>query len=1051
MPDQAPVQGTGDAAAHPDASKDKQERCLNDVFGTFSSIVSPPVLVPSFKRKEGPSMAPHMLLNRTSSTNITWQHKLLDLLLDIILDRCAVAKITIVKSATHGEYDLPVVLNQKNLTKQNKFTVFVRANQPRFIPNVQINKLFAAFKKLAARVRDHRNRISHASYKNFEAKKTGWGHRSATFFQLYHLATQLLLAAHIHENYRHRLEEMKRSFSQSVFKRSKLRARLSDAPLTSFGMLEDAIRWDAGRNAYLSAMLRALADTLDAPRPPPGLGAAQRYNAATFTALQFESQTTFPVPFLKGAQPSAACAWAFGSEEQMRVSLYSVFWYVQKNPNEVEEVMSALCGAAPRGVLSAVLSAPPPAGKASTLGLVTNPRVYNAAMMALWRASGVDINPMYLECTYKWQCVCEFKTGKECPFYSCPVKTDDDFFKSRKILAAQYTWSPQQAASFNLFGQPPSDYAQPLICPACRRPLTEEHHAGAGASGCALPLYEKICAVVTRRDKEAENQLMQEFLNRRKGATDDGTGALMEIVYTLSYLVHPARRHVTRKTWGAHLGFLRNVALSLAGLWQSTAEAGGNPPKIVLEKSAYPRFDKAFAVACFRRYMLNIAFGGHLKENLGYVRKKLDCANTDPDKAGYLRQAFLQYYSPSLLRDFPNEWFPTEVVEKIAYCFYYAAFTGDGPREGSRLSELAQDAAESAHVRCCVLAPLAEGIRKWAQRRFAEMQEGAERSFDKPFERLLRYISACGRELEEHSISEKSFSAFAGAWDLPWVRALLGGELEELNEVRVSTHAPALECLPEGRVPGCIASLSACGILCVRRFCKGGAANELHLMNLLSGSHAVLPVPHLAWACVCDGELFLGCRCAKEISHAPVAAAFAGLELYRFAQFDAPFPVVSAAADRAADGYVVLLAKGGVRLARVDLRTRQHAELPCERVLAALGGLTGIAVPGVLCAAGAAKEPNSTFVVSAADAHVEVVAEKLLETTALLPSAAAPADLSRAAVVDRFFQLSFAEKIAWVTHPVQLNAPALVRLCGDVFLCPDRRGKCWFAVRIVVE
>eukprot|EP00767_Chilomastix_cuspidata_P000249 gnl/Chilomastix_cuspidata/106.p1 GENE.gnl/Chilomastix_cuspidata/106~~gnl/Chilomastix_cuspidata/106.p1 ORF type:complete len:614 (-),score=154.59 gnl/Chilomastix_cuspidata/106:818-2659(-) len=294
------------------------------------------------------------------------------------------------------------------------------------------------------------------------------------------------------------------------------------------------------------------------------------------------------------------------------------------------------------------------------------------------------------------------------------------------------------------------------------------------------------------------------------------------------------------------------------------------------------------------------------------------------------------------------------------------------------------------------------------------------------------------------------FSAFDGVRSLSWMRKLLASGLLQANNLFVSKDAAHVASLPPSELGYHNLHLSLCGTLCAQTSRKSnGADSELLLYNFTTGRSAMMKVPRLLWACVCDDQLFLGIYGAATIRHAPLTAAFDGLLAERFAEFPVPDKVYMAATDRAADGWIVFLSAFKKELVRVDLRAKTCAAIACDRAFYAIGPLAGVRVPGALCAARELGGEEATLVVLT-DGHVTAVARGLEGVPTILPSATHPNDLSAAAVIDCRARMTFGGHTDVLSFPVRPHWRSLVRLYRDVFLCFCEASRSWHALRIAV-
>eukprot|EP00767_Chilomastix_cuspidata_P002719 gnl/Chilomastix_cuspidata/2844.p1 GENE.gnl/Chilomastix_cuspidata/2844~~gnl/Chilomastix_cuspidata/2844.p1 ORF type:complete len:391 (+),score=169.60 gnl/Chilomastix_cuspidata/2844:1509-2681(+) len=312
--------------------------------------------------------------------------------------------------------------------------------------------------------------------------------------------------------------------------------------------------------------------------------------------------------------------------------------------------------------------------------------------------------------------------------------------------------------------------------------------------------------------------------------------------------------------------------------------------------------------------------------------------------------------------------------------------------------------------------------------------------------RARALVHYCDHSLIPNS-SARNFSAFEGAARLNCVCEALRTPLMCIEGIHVSVRPVFAHGVPGGQRRWNIASLSADATICTVDCAREDSS--VHLYNFRSGARVRIRVPHVWWACVYGGELFVAELNGRVVRHAPLARAFAGLPLSGFGEFEVPGPIHSAALDRAPDGWVVFESDSN-KLVRVDLHARAAHVIVFDQNFASVGSLTGILVPGALCVVREFWGDAATCVMFN-DGSARTVAEGLDMYPTLIPSEAAPEDLSRAAVIDRRQNLSFRGRVVSIESAVKpaLNQ-SLVRLYRDVFLCLDDASEKWFALRIVV-
>eukprot|EP00767_Chilomastix_cuspidata_P003828 gnl/Chilomastix_cuspidata/3958.p1 GENE.gnl/Chilomastix_cuspidata/3958~~gnl/Chilomastix_cuspidata/3958.p1 ORF type:complete len:505 (-),score=105.70 gnl/Chilomastix_cuspidata/3958:359-1873(-) len=295
----------------------------------------------------------------------------------------------------------------------------------------------------------------------------------------------------------------------------------------------------------------------------------------------------------------------------------------------------------------------------------------------------------------------------------------------------------------------------------------------------------------------------------------------------------------------------------------------------------------------------------------------------------------------------------------------------------------------------------------------------------------------------------EDFAAFPGVWNMRCVRRLLKGNAGGRAGPFASEKSFDVDGIPADALGKCIASLSTCGTLCVRSWRRGDVA-KLHLYSLASSRRTVLRTPELEWACVYDGELFLGVRELPFILYARLDLVRRGLQPAAFDRFAVPGRVATAATDRAADGWIVFhIGYGSNKIVRVDLRARACEVIACDCRFASIGGLSGVRVPGVLCVAQDSVDDESTLAVFA-DGHTQEVAHGLYDFPVGLPSASCPANAARMAVTDAYTHNVLYGRAWCLVGAARARWLSLVRLYKDVFMCYDSRSRRWRALRITV-
>eukprot|EP00767_Chilomastix_cuspidata_P006135 gnl/Chilomastix_cuspidata/6448.p1 GENE.gnl/Chilomastix_cuspidata/6448~~gnl/Chilomastix_cuspidata/6448.p1 ORF type:complete len:527 (-),score=204.03 gnl/Chilomastix_cuspidata/6448:190-1740(-) len=294
-----------------------------------------------------------------------------------------------------------------------------------------------------------------------------------------------------------------------------------------------------------------------------------------------------------------------------------------------------------------------------------------------------------------------------------------------------------------------------------------------------------------------------------------------------------------------------------------------------------------------------------------------------------------------------------------------------------------------------------------------------------------------------------NYVAFSKALELPSVLEALAAPTKDVGGVSVSERPVEVTGAPSGECVEGVASLSSDGTLCVTN--REYGRSSLCVYNLLSRRRALLDAPNVYWACVFRGDLFVGITRATHVLFASLGAALEGLPLARFARFEVPGAITSAALDRAGDGWVVF--QDGLcfdRLVRVDLARRRAVAVTCDKKLRSIGPLSGIRAPGALCVALEWGGRWATLVVRE-DGSTEEVSRGLSNFPLLLPSAADASSFADAAVLDfsaRFMYKGNMRDFACAVKPAARQT--LVRVYRDVFLCLDSVSWKWHALRICV-
>eukprot|EP00767_Chilomastix_cuspidata_P002235 gnl/Chilomastix_cuspidata/2361.p1 GENE.gnl/Chilomastix_cuspidata/2361~~gnl/Chilomastix_cuspidata/2361.p1 ORF type:complete len:622 (-),score=167.60 gnl/Chilomastix_cuspidata/2361:116-1981(-) len=362
------------------------------------------------------------------------------------------------------------------------------------------------------------------------------------------------------------------------------------------------------------------------------------------------------------------------------------------------------------------------------------------------------------------------------------------------------------------------------------------------------------------------------------------------------------------------------------------------------------------------------------------------------------------------------------------------------------MSQLAYEAYKYAQFR----------ERAWRVARVAEMDTAPDSA---PLARLVRESL---RESWGSADNVHDFSAFKDAKKLPFVQEQLRKPLKFFNGILVSEETITVKITGQWFAGAmCLAALSTDGTLCwVSREVKQnrvwnadpdtGVRMLLNMHNLLTQRNRVLEVEPDTWMCVCDDELFVGRAWSRTVQFAPLARAFVDLALADFQTFDVPWRFHPTMTDRAHEGWIVCLAERDDMLVRIDLFAKKAYAFECDRRLFTIGPLSSISVPNALCTASELAR-SDTVVTVFEDGRTEEVARGLGDFPTLLPSAVAPEDLTRAAVIDFCANVWYNGSTNKLTKPVEPASRSLLRLYRDVFLCWAASTSAWAAVRIVVR
>eukprot|EP00767_Chilomastix_cuspidata_P002116 gnl/Chilomastix_cuspidata/2242.p1 GENE.gnl/Chilomastix_cuspidata/2242~~gnl/Chilomastix_cuspidata/2242.p1 ORF type:complete len:459 (-),score=142.45 gnl/Chilomastix_cuspidata/2242:604-1980(-) len=292
--------------------------------------------------------------------------------------------------------------------------------------------------------------------------------------------------------------------------------------------------------------------------------------------------------------------------------------------------------------------------------------------------------------------------------------------------------------------------------------------------------------------------------------------------------------------------------------------------------------------------------------------------------------------------------------------------------------------------------------------------------------------------------SVETFSAYPGVAELDFVVEALMMSTRPFNGIRVSLNVTPTRGLPEDLDARSVVALSSSGILCV------GVGTRLQVFDLVSRRDATLRGGESMFGLVAKGELFVCWRGQSTMRYAPIEQVLQGLSIAHFSRFELAAPFHSSPClDRASDGWFLFLSgPKDANLVLVHPSRRKSRVLPSGRPFSSVSGFTSIRVPGALCVA--ADRRGACFMVSPNGTLVPLSA-LFRSCVMLFPSAAAPADLALAALLDSTHGLSFRghkkplEKLLQPARGTQL-----VRLYQDVFLCVQPKTRRFAAMRIVV-
>eukprot|EP00767_Chilomastix_cuspidata_P003043 gnl/Chilomastix_cuspidata/3166.p1 GENE.gnl/Chilomastix_cuspidata/3166~~gnl/Chilomastix_cuspidata/3166.p1 ORF type:complete len:581 (-),score=79.95 gnl/Chilomastix_cuspidata/3166:77-1819(-) len=318
----------------------------------------------------------------------------------------------------------------------------------------------------------------------------------------------------------------------------------------------------------------------------------------------------------------------------------------------------------------------------------------------------------------------------------------------------------------------------------------------------------------------------------------------------------------------------------------------------------------------------------------------------------------------------------------------------------------------------------------------------ADEDFDPESAAANRLLWAALRDTCGVADNGLKFLAFKGAASLPLLephyRVVIGADGELCVSKAVQGDSQVLPL----QISNVTATLSAHHLLCAHGRDED-ESDQLYLYDFLTRKSVLLGVPNILWACAYDGELFVGVLGDLEVYCAPVLNVLEGFAFENFLKFKVPKRMLSAAADRAADGWVVFCSDDNT-LVRINLRTKTCDEIQCDIKLSSINGLTGIRVPHVLCVA--RNTCKGHVVVVFYDGKTEKLCDAMYGCPALIPSEASPGRLSHAAFIDARGTMVYNKKKITLKK-LSPSFRSLVRLHKDVFMCYNPAKKTHIVVK----
>eukprot|EP00767_Chilomastix_cuspidata_P002609 gnl/Chilomastix_cuspidata/2732.p1 GENE.gnl/Chilomastix_cuspidata/2732~~gnl/Chilomastix_cuspidata/2732.p1 ORF type:complete len:397 (-),score=92.28 gnl/Chilomastix_cuspidata/2732:62-1252(-) len=310
-------------------------------------------------------------------------------------------------------------------------------------------------------------------------------------------------------------------------------------------------------------------------------------------------------------------------------------------------------------------------------------------------------------------------------------------------------------------------------------------------------------------------------------------------------------------------------------------------------------------------------------------------------------------------------------------------------------------------------------------------------------EALLAHVASASRPIDAE------FEAFNGATQLPFVRAAQDSEVHVFGSFCIS-EPTELTSFPSGPFNFMSASLSAEGFLCF----FDGVAHELHIFSIARETDTVIPgFATEAFVATAGGRIFVGCKGACELLHAPIAAVLERPELVAFVR--APVPEISstvAATDRAQATGVLRYASSG---AVVTVELASMAATSVHFPLSATWLCSTTSLPfGDAVAIGAGGDKHTNFAIRmGADLSSTRLKRRLRAAPVVVfPSRAAPDDPQLACFLDWSFLVDTTQKRHELQGLVQPQPwQSVCRLAADVFVFFDALRARWVACRMWAE